>query len=104
MYSFPWVILAHPSGCNPEFPCFLQISKYVSTLFPNTESYNQEALHRYSSRYSELSFFDVIVLNILMTSTAPGNCKANGIEAVEMKSHFPGFPSVKADTGGRQKM
>ncbi len=38
MYSFPWVLLAHPSGCNQEFPYFPQISKYVSILLPNTES------------------------------------------------------------------
>ncbi len=39
MYSVPRVILAHPPGCNQEFPYFLQISQYDSTLFPNTESY-----------------------------------------------------------------
>ena len=39
MYSFSWVPLAHPSGCNQKVPYFLQISQYVSTLFPNTESY-----------------------------------------------------------------
>ena len=39
MYSYPWVLLALPSGCNQEFPYFPKISQYVSTLFPNTESY-----------------------------------------------------------------
>ena len=39
MYSYPWVLLAHSYGCNQEFPYFPQIFQYVSTLFPNTESY-----------------------------------------------------------------
>ncbi len=41
MYSFPCESLAHPSGCNQELPYFPQISQYVSTLFPNTESYGR---------------------------------------------------------------
>ncbi len=43
-YSFPWVLLAHPSGCNQELSYFPQISQYVSTLFPNTES-NRKIFH-----------------------------------------------------------
>ncbi len=31
--------LSNPSVCNQEFPYFPQISQYVSTLFPNTESH-----------------------------------------------------------------
>ena len=33
MFSFPWVLLAHPFGCNRDFPYFPQISQYISTLF-----------------------------------------------------------------------
>ena len=29
-----------PSICNQEFPNFTQISQYISTLFPNTKTYN----------------------------------------------------------------
>ena len=42
IYSLPWVLLGHPSGGNLEFSYFPQISQYVSTLFPNTESYNMQ--------------------------------------------------------------
>ncbi len=28
MYGFPWVLLAHLSGCNQEFPNFPKISRY----------------------------------------------------------------------------
>ncbi len=39
MYGFPWLLEAHSCGCSHDFPYFPQISQYVSTLFPNTESY-----------------------------------------------------------------
>ncbi len=36
----PWVLLAHPSGCNQKIPFPPPpFSHEVSTLFPNTESY-----------------------------------------------------------------
>ena len=38
MCSFPWALSVHPSGCNQDFTYFPQISQYISTLFPNTES------------------------------------------------------------------
>ena len=39
MYSFPWVLWRHSYGCNQHSPYFPRFSQYVSTLFPNTESY-----------------------------------------------------------------
>ncbi len=38
MYSFPRILWRHSCGCNLDFPYFLKISQYVSTLFPNTVS------------------------------------------------------------------
>ncbi len=37
MYSFPFV--AYSSDCIQEFAYFPHIYRYISTLFPNTESY-----------------------------------------------------------------
>ena len=33
MYSFSWVLLAHPSGCNQEYPYFTLIFQYVIVPF-----------------------------------------------------------------------
>ena len=42
-YGFLWAQLANPSDCNQEFPYCPKIPQYVSTLFPNTESYVMRA-------------------------------------------------------------
>ena len=39
IYSLPYLPWRDLSGCNQDFPYFPQISQYVSTLFPNMESY-----------------------------------------------------------------